>query len=85
MYDYIEVFVCKKPLQKTPNIKKMRAFLKWLQLATTQRLRPLQNGQFSSKIKNAKKVQKTIVRTHQSCCVQKTALETPNNRKMRAF
>ena len=28
LYDHIRVVVCKKPLQKTPNIRKMRAFLK---------------------------------------------------------
>ena len=32
-----------------------------------------QNGQFGLKIKNAKKVRKTILRPHYSCCVQKTA------------
>ena len=32
-----------------------------------------QNDQFGSKIKNAKKVQKTILLAHWSCCVQKTA------------
>ena len=31
-----------------------------------------QKGQFGSKIKNAKKVRQTIVRSHFSCCVQKT-------------
>ena len=33
----------------------------------------MQNGQFGSKVKNAKKVRKTIVLPHQSCCVQKNA------------
>ena len=33
----------------------------------------MQNAQSESKIKNAKKVRKTIVRSHQTYCVQKTA------------
>ena len=38
LYDHIRVVVCKKPLQKTPNIRKMRAFWKWPKLATTKSL-----------------------------------------------
>ena len=37
-YDHIKVVVCKKVLQKTPNIGKMRGFWKWPKLATTRRL-----------------------------------------------
>ena len=37
-YDHTRVVVCKKPLLKTPTIRKMRAFGKWPKLATTQRL-----------------------------------------------
>ena len=37
-FDHFIVVVCKKPLQKTPNIGKTRAFWKWPKLATTQRL-----------------------------------------------
>ena len=70
---HIGVFVCKKPLRKTPNIRKMRAFSKWPKVATTQRLQPFYNGQFGSKIKNAKKVRKTILLPHWSSRVQKTA------------
>ena len=29
LYDHITVVICKKPLQKTPNIEKMEAFGKW--------------------------------------------------------
>ena len=43
----------------------------------------MQNGHFGSKIKNAKKVQKTIVRVRKSCLVQKTARKTINIRKKR--
>ena len=77
LYHHIKVVVCKKPLQKTPHIRKMTAFWKWPQLATMQNwprcILPMQKGQFGSKIKNAKKVRKTIVPPHLSCCVQKTA------------
>ena len=64
---------CKPPLQKTPNLREMRAFRKLPKMATMQTLQPMQNPQFGSKIKNAKKVRDTILRPHQSCCVQKTA------------
>ena len=37
-----------------------------------QRLYPLENGQFGSKIKNPKNMLKTILQEHWSCCVQKT-------------
>ena len=36
-----------------------------------QRLRPLQNGQFGSKIKNAKTMPKSILQQHFNCSVQK--------------
>ena len=75
-YKNIRVVLCKKPLVKTPNIPKMRRFSKWVilqRLQTMQRLQPLQNGQFGSKIKNAKNMQKTILQEHQSCFVRKTA------------
>ena len=59
----LELFCAKKqPLQKAPNIRKMRAFWIWPKLATTQK--PLQNSQFGSKFKNAKKVRKTIIPPH---------------------
>ena len=37
-YKHFEVVLCKKPLQKTANIRKMRAFWKWPKMATMQRL-----------------------------------------------
>ena len=55
MYYDIRVVLGKKPLRKTLNILKIRAFLKWPKLATMYGLKPMQNGQFGSKIKNAKK------------------------------
>ena len=63
-YDHIKVVVCKNPLQKTCNIRKMTEFLKCPKLAPIHGLQSMQNAQFGSKIKNAKKVRKTIVRPH---------------------
>ena len=37
LYEHIRVVLCKQPLQNTPNIREMTAFLKWPKLATTQR------------------------------------------------
>ena len=42
-------------------------------MATIQRLYPLQNGQFGSKIKIAKSMRKTAVEAPYSCIMQKTA------------
>ena len=61
-------------------------FQKWPKLATIQRLQPLQNLHFESKIKIIKNVQKTILEPHQSCSVQKKLQKkTPNIRKMTIF
>ena len=38
LYEHSKDVACKKLLQKTPNIGRMRAFWKWPKLATTQRL-----------------------------------------------
>ena len=68
----IRVLLCKKPLEQTSNIREMRKFWK---SAILQRLYPLQNGQFRSKIKNAKIMRKRILHYDKSCSVQKTALK----------
>ena len=52
LYKHTRVVRWKKALEKTPNIREMRRFLK---SAILQRLKPLQNGQSGSKIKMAKK------------------------------
>jgi len=52
---HIAVVLCRKRLEKTANIRKMRAFWKLPKMATKQRLQPLQNPHFGSKTKNAKK------------------------------
>ena len=55
-FNHIRVVLCKIPLEKTPNIREMRRFLKSAILQ-----RPLQNGQFGSKIKIHKNMRKTIL------------------------
>ena len=55
LYKHIRVVLCKKWLQKTANIWEMGAFWKWPKMGTLQRLQPMQNNHFGSKIKNAKK------------------------------
>ena len=68
-YKSFTVFLCKKPLEKRPNIKEVRPFWK---LAIIQRLYPRQNPHFGSKIKIPKNMSKFILQIIYSCFVQKT-------------
>ena len=82
---HIGVVLCKKRLDKTANIRKIRPFLKLPKMANKQRLKPLQNRHFRSKIKNGKKG-KTVSTTHCSCSMQKNGeKKRANIRKMRPF
>ena len=66
-YKNIKVVLCKKPLEKTPNIREVRQVLKSAilqRLQPNQRLQTLQNGQFWSKIKNAKNMRKTVLKDY---------------------
>ena len=81
-------------LEKAPNVRKMRRFLKLAKMATMQNghyakmatmQRPLQNGQFASKNKIVKNMRKTTPQAHHRCSFQKTIEETPNIWKMRPF
>jgi len=58
----------KKPVEKTPNIREMRPFWK---LAIMQRLQPMQNPYFGSKIKIRKNMSKTILQIIYTRCVRK--------------
>ena len=58
LYKSFRVVLCKKPLQKTRNIPEMRAFWK---SAIMQRLKPMENRHFGSKIKIPKNMSKSIV------------------------
>ena len=60
-YSNKKVVLWKKPLEKTPNIGKMREFWKSAilqRLTPMQSLESLQNGQFGSKIKMPKTCEK---------------------------
>ena len=59
----LHLFCAKKRLQKTPNIREMTSFRKWPKLATMQRLKALNKGQFGSKIKIAKNMLKMSLET----------------------
>ena len=63
-YDHIRVVVCKKPRQKTPNSKKNESLLKMARIGQKDGLKPMQNGQFGSKIRTTRKMPKTIVKPH---------------------
>ena len=62
----------KTALKKT-FYSKNESILKMAKIGHDAKAMPLQNGQFGSKIKNAKKVRKTILLPHWSFRVQKTA------------
>ena len=64
LYKHIRVVLCKKRLQKAPNIRKMTTFRKWPKLVTMHGLKPLQNAQFGSKIEILKTLWKTTLQAH---------------------
>ena len=74
-YKSFTVVLCKKPLQKKPNIREMRAFWK---SAIMQRLSPMQNPLFASKITIPKNMSKSILQIIYSCSLQKTASKNTN-------
>ena len=83
IYNHIKVVVCKKPLEKTTNIPDMRPFWK---SAILQRLQPLQNCRFGSKIKIPKKYAKIDSTTTLRIVLCKKPFEkTPNITDMRQF
>ena len=53
----------KKTAKKKTNIGSWKSVI-FQKLESMQRLQLLQNGQFASKIKNAKNMQKTILKEH---------------------
>ena len=66
-YKNIRVVMCKKALNKTPNIQEIRQPLRSAiskRLPPMQRLQPLQNAQFGSKNKNDKNMRKLILQEH---------------------
>ena len=69
-YKSLRAFLCKKPLEKTRNIREMTPFSK---SPIMQRLQPMQNSHFGSKIKIPKNMSKSSLQIIQSCSVRKTA------------
>ena len=67
-YKWFQVVLCKKPFQKTGNIREMRPFWK---SAIMQRLYPMQNPHFGSKIKIQRNMTKSFLQMILSCYVQK--------------
>ena len=61
--DTLELFCAKKRRQKKPNIREMTSFGEWSKLATMQRPKALQNGQFGSKIQFVKNMPETSLKT----------------------
>ena len=59
LYDHITIVLCKKPPQKTPIIRKMRAFWKWPKLAKTQ-ISLWRMVSFAQKLKMPKSCQKRL-------------------------
>ena len=75
-YKSFTVVLCKKPLQKTPNIREIRAFSK---SAIMQRIySPCKILTLGQKLKFQKNMSKSILQIIYSCSVQKTA---PKNTK----
>ena len=72
-YKSFTVVLGKKPLQKTLNIREMREFGN--RPSCMQRLQPMQNPHFRSKIEIPKNMSKSILQIIYSCSVQKTALK----------
>ena len=82
LYKSFRVVVCKKPLEKTLNIREKRPFSK---SAIMKKLYPLQNPQTGWKIKIPKNMSKSILQIIQSCCVQKPVEKTLNIWEMRSL
>ena len=84
----IRVVPFKRRLEKAANIRQVRRFWKLAKVVTMQRLQPLQNCQFGSKIKIAENMRKTALLKHITgvLCKKKKRLErTANIRKMTRF
>ena len=85
-YKHFQVVLCKKPLQKTANIRKMRAFWKWPKMATMQRLySPCKILTLGQKIKLPKTCEKRFYKHFQVVLCKKQLQKTANIRKMGAI
>ena len=86
LYDHIKVFVCKKPLQKTPNIRKMTGFWKWPKFTTMNAIYiPCKMGSSGQKLKMPKRCEKGLYDHIKVVACKKPLQKAPNIRKMTAF
>ena len=83
-YKSFTVVLCKKPLEKRPNIREMRPCWK---SAVMQRLYPMQNPHLRSKIKIQRNMSKSILQIKSFTVVLciKQLEKRPNIREMRPF
>ena len=98
-YNHIRVVLCKKRLQKTPNIRKMRAFCqkthlileKWEHFENSQNwprgkgYRLCKIATLGQKLKMPKTCEKRFYNHIRVVVCKKRLEKTPNIRKMRAF
>ena len=82
LYKHITVVLCKKQLQKTTNIRKMRAFCKWPQCKGYSPCKIINLGQ---EIKLPKTCQKRLYKHITVVLCKKQLQKTANIGKMRAF
>ena len=64
-----------KAAPKTANIREKKRFQNLPKMATMQKLQPLQNAQFGTKVKITKNTQKTTLLAQYGCFMQETAPE----------
>ena len=84
-YNHVRVVVCKKRLQKTPNIRKMRAFEKSQNWPRGKGYRLCKIATLGQKLKMPKTCQKRFYNHVRVVVCKKRLQKTPNIRKMRAF
>ena len=82
LYNHIRAVLCKKRLEKTAHIRKMRVFWKWPQCKGYSPCKILSLGQ---KIKLPKTCEKRLYKHTRVVLCKKGLEKTANIRKMRAF
>ena len=82
LYKWFRVVLCKKPLQKTPNIREIKAFWKSFVI---QSLKPMQNADCGWKIKFQKACQNPFYKSFRVFLCKKPLQKPPNIREIRAF
>ena len=84
-YKHIRVVLCKKRLQKTANIRKMRTFLKWPKIAQSRGYSPCKILSLGQNRKLPKTCEKRPYKHIRVVLCKKGLQKTANIRKMRAF